>query len=80
MSSDDHEARISVLESTVAGLSRQYQADMLEVKGDLKTLLGKFNTMTGGQKAWFMLFGLLGTVAGIVGTIITGVAYMISQK
>jgi len=48
-------------------LKEQYNLDMGEIKTDIKTLLGKFNQMTGGQKAWF---GLTMIVGGFIGVII----------
>lgn len=66
MSQLSEESRIAVLEKEMEDLKAQYVADMNIIKTDLKDLLGKFNQMTGGQKAWFGLMTLVGGFIGLI--------------
>lgn len=68
--------KIAVLETELDSLKTQYERDMAEVKADLKVLLGKFNEMTGGQKAWFALSAILGAIVGIAGTVFSAIALL----
>lgn len=56
--------RLAVLEREMIDVKR----DMTEIKSDVKTILGKFNEMTGGKKALFALAAFAGGVVGILGT------------
>ena len=61
---DDH-VRIAILETKM----QQYAEDMAELKNDVRTILDKFNQMTGGKKALMALFGVLGFLLGAAGSL-----------
>ena len=63
------DARIAVLEERMEALEKAYEADMREVKIDLKTLITAFNEMTGGKKAIFALSAFTGGVLAALGTV-----------
>jgi hypothetical protein len=65
MSTRDHGERIAALEATQPGL----QADVAEIKADVKTLLAAYNRQSGAARLrtaiWTGLVGLSAAVGGI---------------
>jgi hypothetical protein len=67
MANDDHGVRIAILETRM----NQYAQDMAELKSDVRSILEKFNQMTGGKKALMALFAVLGFLIGATGSLMS---------
>ena len=65
MANDDHGVRIAILETRM----QTYADDMAQLKSDVRTILDKFNQMTGGKKALMALFAVLGFLLGAAGSL-----------
>jgi hypothetical protein len=59
--------RIAILETRM----NQYAQDMAELKSDVRSILEKFNQMTGGKKALMALFAVLGFLIGATGSLMS---------
>lgn len=62
---DDSDVRIAILETKM----QQMAEDIAQLKIDVRTILDKFNQMTGGKKALMALFAVLGFLIGAAGSL-----------
>ena len=62
---DDSDVRIAILETKM----QQVAEDIAQLKTDVRTILDKFNQMTGGKKALMALFAVLGFLLGAAGSL-----------
>lgn len=65
MGDNGHGIRIAILETKM----QKYAEDMAELKSDVRSILDKFNQMTGGKKALMALFAVLGFLVGAAGSL-----------
>lgn len=62
---DDRDVRIAILETKM----QRVMEDIAQQKTDVRTILEKFNQMTGGKKALMALFAVLGFLIGAAGSL-----------
>ena len=65
------EQEMSALAQRIARLEqadKDTRNDIIEIKADVKSILHTLAEMSGGKKALFALFSLLGAIIGTIGT------------